>query len=107
MKITELKTELENRTDYEYVLGKNVLNEDALTVSGLAKRTEISIALRNFHPEVNNGTEYISVDGTDNRKGYSGHGSPCKSIDEAIEEIDRLAKQYGYKDKDKQLRLSI
>ena len=98
MTLDELKTELENRTEFRFEKKSDFWHDETLELVGLEKKTELKLYFF-----INDNKKFISVSGYDNRDGRSGCGIPCDNIDKTIKWLNEMAYEYGWKPSNEQI----
>ena len=99
--LIEIKRELEERTNYTFESGISPLGDSCLYLQGLDKKCNISLQIGTYSVEPF--TDFISVHGQRKYGSYEGFSSPCDSLEEVIEVLDREASRFGYVEEPKQL----
>lgn len=94
MRLIDIKAEIESTTDFRFGEGIDVLERDELCLIGLPKKCEISLHISGYSTT---GKPFVALNGSDNRKGYSGFGFPCDTTEEIIKRLQVKAEEYGWK----------
>ena len=90
--INEVKAEIESKTAFRFMYGKDRLDKDVLRLVRLPSKCEITMNIGKYH----NGEAHISVSGSDERDGYGCFVYPADSIDEVIKHLKFMAERYGW-----------
>ncbi len=95
MTLENIKREIEEKTQYKFEYGVDLLDREALKLLGLPTGRVIRMYLSNYDKTVGNGAEHISIVGRD-QKSWAGFGCPCENVQDAIDILDKYAKEYGW-----------